>query len=111
MSRLAHSRETQWLTRKIPAQQFGVTDAHGPPALLAAIEAERLPFASGAFSRALKSLVVSGYLAPAASGVVTLTERGAAERTIERERWSLVLPALIRLLGDESARLAPGTRQ
>jgi len=78
-----------------------------PAALLAAIAAERLPFAAGAFGRALQSLVEGGYLAPAAAATVCLTALGAAERMAERERWSAVLPTLIRLLGDAEPRPFP----
>src|SRR2546429_8784964 len=78
-----------------------------PAALLAAIAAERLPFASGAFGRALQSLIEGGYLAPAAAATVCLTALGAAERTEERERWSAMLPTLRRLLGDAEARPFP----
>ncbi len=67
-----------------------------PAALLAAVAAERLPVASGAFGRALQSLVEGGYLAPAGGGSVCLTSLGAAERTCERERWSEMLPTLAR---------------
>jgi len=75
-----------------------------PAALLAAIAAERLPFASGAFGRALQSLIEGGYLAPAAAANVCLTSLGAAERMAERERWSEMLPTLIRLLGTSEPR-------
>src|SRR2546425_6753970 len=78
-----------------------------PGALLAAIAAERLPFASGAFGRALQSLLEGGYLAPAASATVTLTALGAAERMAERERWSAVVPTVLRLVGDSTPRPAP----
>jgi len=78
-----------------------------PAALLAAIAAERLPFASGAFGRALQSLIEGGYLAPAAAANVCLTSLGAAERTAERERWSEMLPTLIRLLGTSEPRPFP----
>lgn len=78
-----------------------------PAALLAAIAAERLPFASGAFGRALQSLVEGGYLAPTAGASVCLTALGAAERTYERERWSCMLPTLLRILGDASPRPLP----
>jgi len=78
-----------------------------PAALLAAIAAERLPFASGAFGRALQSLIEGGYLAPAAAATVCLTSLGAAERTCERERWSEMLPTLARLLGDAEPRPFP----
>ena len=70
-----------------------------PAGVLATIAAERLPFASGAFGRALQSLVEGGYLAPAADATVCLTALGAAERMAERERWSEMLPMLVRLLG------------
>jgi GGDEF domain-containing protein len=78
-----------------------------PAALLAAIAAERLPFAAGAFGRALQSLVEGGYLAPGAAATVCLTALGAAERMAERERWSAMLPTLIRLLGDAEPRPFP----
>src|SRR6266550_1764679 len=67
-----------------------------PAALLAAIAAERLPFASGAFGRALQSLIEGGYLAPAAAATVCLTALGAAERIAERERWSVMVPTPVR---------------
>ena len=78
-----------------------------PAALLAAIAAERLPFASGAFGRALQSLIEGGYLAPAAAATVCLTALGAAERSTERERWSEMLPTLVRLLGNAEPRPFP----
>ena len=78
-----------------------------PAALLAAIAAERLPFASGAFGRALQSLVEGGYLAPAAAASVSLTALGAAERMAERERWTAMLPTLLRLLGEADRRPFP----
>jgi GGDEF domain-containing protein len=78
-----------------------------PAALLAAIAAERLPFAAGAFGRALQSLVEGGYLAPAAAATVCLTALGAAERVAERERWSAMLPTLVRLLGSAEPRPFP----
>ena len=78
-----------------------------PAALLAAIAAERLPFAAGAFGRALQSLVEGGYLAPSIGATVCLTSLGAAERMAERERWSAMLPTLVRLLGNAEARPWP----
>ena len=75
-----------------------------PATLLAAIAAERLPFAAGAFGRALQSLVEGAYVAPAATATVCLTALGAAERMAERERWSEMLPTLIRLLGSTEPR-------
>jgi GGDEF domain-containing protein len=78
-----------------------------PAALLAAIAAERLPFAAGAFGRALQSLVEGGYLAPSGAATVCLTALGAAERMAERERWSAMLPTLVRLLGDAEPRPFP----
>ena len=78
-----------------------------PATILAAVAAERLPFASGAFGRALQSLLEGGYLAPAASATVTLTALGAAERMAERERWSAVVPTVLRLVGDSTPRPAP----
>ena len=78
-----------------------------PAVLLAAISAEQLPFASGAFGRALQTLLEGGYVTPAASGEVTLTTLGAAERIAERERWSAMIPTLGRLLGEPEPRRAP----
>ena len=78
-----------------------------PATLLAAIAPERLPFAAGAFGRALQSLVEGAYVAPAATATVCLTALGAAERMAERERWSSMLPTLIRLLGNTEARPMP----
>jgi GGDEF domain-containing protein len=78
-----------------------------PAAVLAAIAAERLPFASGAFGRALQSLVDGGYVAPASAATVCLTALGAAERMAERERWSQVMPTLVRLLGSADPRPFP----
>src|SRR5438128_9339439 len=78
-----------------------------PAALLAAIAAEQLPFARGAFGRALRSLIEGGYIAPAAAATVCLTALGAAERMAERERWSAMLPTLRRLLGDAEAHPFP----
>ena len=76
-----------------------------PAALLARIADASLPFATGAFGRALQSLVDGGHLAPASEGRVALTPLGAAERIAERERWAAALPVVQRLLGD-----APTTR-
>src|SRR5437899_6290457 len=78
-----------------------------PAALLAAIAAERLPFARGAFGRALQSLIEGGYVAPAGAEPVCLTALGGAERVAGRERWSVMLPTLRRLLGDPQARPFP----
>jgi GGDEF domain-containing protein len=78
-----------------------------PAAVLAAIAAERLPFAAGAFGRALQSLIEGGYLTPAAGATVCLTALGAAERMAERERWSAMLPTLVRLLGNAERRPFP----
>src|SRR5437773_12566940 len=78
-----------------------------PAALLAAIAAEQLPFARGAFGRALQSLIEGGYIAPAAAATVCLTALGAAERMAERERWSAMLPTLVRLLGNTEPRPFP----
>src|SRR5256712_714774 len=80
-------------------------------AWLAAIAAGRLPFARGAFGRALQSLMEAGYVAPAAAATVCLTALGAAERVAERERWSVMLPTLRRLLGDPQARPFPLTAE
>lgn len=80
-----------------------------PAALLRVIAAERLPLASGGFSRALQALLDGGYLVPAPEGAVALTPLGAAERMAERERWRAVLPAVARLLAEPVpvARPAP----
>ncbi|HET8567769.1 MAG TPA: hypothetical protein VFM93_02140 [Candidatus Limnocylindria bacterium] len=85
-----------------------VADAPARPnALLIRVAAERLPFATGAFSRALQSLLEGGHLTPAPHGAVALTPVGAAERMAERERWLAVLPAVARIVGDIAARPAP----
>jgi GGDEF domain-containing protein len=78
-----------------------------PASLLARVAAERLPFATGAFARALQSLLEGGHLVPAQEGAVALTALGAAERVAERERWSAVMPSVMRLLGDIAPRPAP----
>ena len=78
-----------------------------PATLLARVAAEKLPFATGAFGRALQSLLEGGYLAPARDGMVALTALGAAERVFERERWAAVMPSVLRLLGDVAPRPAP----
>ena len=77
-----------------------------PASLLTRVAAEKLPFASGAFSRALQSLLEGGHLVPAREGMVALTALGAAERVAERERWSAVMPSVMRLLGDGVPRQA-----
>ncbi len=71
-----------------------------PAALLSAVATQGLPFATGAFSRALQSLLEGGHLTPAPAGAVALTMLGAAERDAERERWAAVIPAAQRLVGD-----------
>lgn len=78
-----------------------------PAALLARIAAERLPFASGAYRRALQSLVAGGHLRPAPDGSVALAPLGAAERVAERERWRAMLPVALRLLGEVTPHPAP----
>ena len=78
-----------------------------PAAILATVAAERLPLANGAFGRALQSLLEGGHLAPAPQGAVALTPLGAAERIAERERWTAVVPTVLRLLGELAARAAP----
>ncbi len=77
-----------------------------PASILARVSAE-LPFATGAFGRALQSLLDGGHLTPARDGMVALTALGAAERMVERERWSAVMPTAMRLLGDVAPRPAP----
>jgi len=69
-----------------------------PATLLATISSERLPLASGAFGRALQSLLEGGYLVPAPEAAVALTALGAAERVAERERWRAVIPTVLRLV-------------
>lgn len=76
------------------------TEPARPAALLARIAAERLPLASGGFSRALQGLLEGGYLVPANEGAVALTALGAAERMAERERWRRVIPSVARLVGE-----------
>lgn len=78
-----------------------------PASVLARVAAEKLPFATGAFGRALQSLLEGGHLVPARDGMVALTALGAAERMVERERWSAVMPSVMRLLGDVAPRPAP----
>jgi hypothetical protein len=86
----------------------GLSSAPARPAsLLARVSAEKLPFATGAFGRALQSLLEGGHLTPARDGMVALTALGAAERVAERERWSAVMPSVMRLLGDIAPRPAP----
>lgn len=80
-----------------------------PPQLLLRAGSERLPFANGAFSRALQSLLDSGHLRPAPHGAVALTALGAAERGAELDRWRAVLPAVVRLTGEPGAAPAPPT--
>jgi hypothetical protein len=82
-----------------------------PASLLARVAAEKLPFATGAFGRALQSLLEGGHLTPARDGMVALTALGAAERMAERERWSAVMPSVMRLLGDVAPRPAPVTAE
>lgn len=77
-----------------------------PATLLAAISAERLPLASGAFGRALQSLLEGGHLVPAPEAAVALTPLGAAERVSERERWRAVIPSVLRLIAEPE----PGPR-
>jgi len=77
-----------------------------PATLLAEISAERLPLASGAFGRALQSLLEGGHLVPAAEAAVALTPLGAAERVAERERWRAVIPTVLRLIAEPE----PGPR-
>ena len=77
-----------------------------PATLLAAISTERLPLASGAFGRALQSLLEGGHLVPAAEAAVALTALGAAERMAERERWRAVIPTVLRLIAEPE----PGPR-
>jgi hypothetical protein len=77
-----------------------------PGTLLAAISTEHLPLASGAFGRALQSLLEGGHLVPAAEAAVALTPLGAAERLAERERWRAVIPTVLRLIAEPE----PGPR-
>jgi len=77
-----------------------------PATLLAAISSERLPLASGAYGRALQSLLEGGHLVPAPEAAVALTPLGAAERLAERERWRAILPTVLRLIAEEE----PGPR-
>ena len=78
-----------------------------PASVLASIAGEGLPFANGAFGRALQSLIEGGHVTAAPGATVTLTPLGAAERIAERQRWAAVLPTLVRLLGTPDARPAP----
>ena len=78
-----------------------------PNLVLLKATAEQLPFASGAFSRALQSLLENGHLQPAPHGAVALTAIGAAERVQELDRWRAVMPSIARIAGDSVASLAP----
>ena len=78
-----------------------------PNLLLLRATAEQLPFATGAFSRALQSLLENGHLQPAPHGAVTLTAVGAAERVQELDRWRAVMPSIARIAGETEARSAP----
>ena len=78
-----------------------------PNLLLLKVTAERLPFAPGAFSRALQSLLENGHLHPAPHGAVALTALGAAERMEELTRWRAVMPAVARIAGKTEARREP----
>lgn len=78
-----------------------------PNLLLLKATAEKLPFATGAFSRALQSLLENGHLRPAPHGAVTLTALGAAERMQERARWREVMPSVARIVGEFEPREAP----
>ena len=78
-----------------------------PARMLAAIAAERLPLANGAYGRALQSLIEGGHLCPASDGAVALTPLGAAERMAERERWRAVIPTVLRLLGEDAPEARP----
>lgn len=78
-----------------------------PNLLLLRATAEQLPFATGAFSRALQSLLENGHLQPAAHGAVTLTAVGAAERVQELGRWRAVMPSIVRIAGDSATSSAP----
>lgn len=78
-----------------------------PNLVLLKATAEQLPFASGAFSRALQSLLENGHLQPAAHGAVALTAVGAAEREQELGRWRAVMPSVARMAGDAVPSRAP----
>src|SRR5258705_10853025 len=71
-----------------------------PATLLATIARERLPLASGAFGRALQSLLEGGYLVPAPEAAVALTPPGPAEPLAEPERWPAVIPTILRLVNE-----------
>jgi len=77
-----------------------------PNLLLLRATAAQLPFATGAFSRALQSLLENGHLQPAPHGAVTLTAVGAAERVQELARWRAVMPSVSRIVG-ETAPISP----
>ena len=78
-----------------------------PNLLLLKITQERVPFAPGAFSRALQSLLENGHLQPAPHGAIALTALGAAERMEELARWRAVMPSVARLVGETQVRAAP----
>lgn len=78
-----------------------------PNLVLLKATAEHLPFAPGAFSRAMQSLLENGHLQPAPHGAVALTAVGAAERVQELGRWRAVMPSVARIAGQADARGAP----
>ncbi|MBA3375373.1 MAG: hypothetical protein H0U00_06105, partial [Actinobacteria bacterium] len=82
-----------------------------PNLLLLKATAEHLPFATGAFSRALQSLLENGHLQPAPHGAVTLTAVGAAERVQELARWRSVMPSVARIAGETTASSAPAVSE
>ena len=81
-----------------------------PATLLAAISSERLPLASGAYGRALQSLLEGGHLVPAPEAAVALTPLGAAERLAERERWRAIIPTVLRLIAEDDPGPRPARR-
>lgn len=82
-----------------------------PNLILLKATAEKLPFATGAFSRALQSLLENGHLRPAPHGAVALTALGAAERMQERARWLQVMPSVARIVGEFEPRDPPAVSE
>ncbi len=82
-----------------------------PNLVLLRAAAEQLPFATGAFSRALQSLLENGHLQPAPHGAVALTAVGAAERVQDLARWRAVMPSVARIAGESEASLAPAVSE
>lgn len=107
MQRLVSSGLATAFYRLFILDCLAATGPARPNLILLKATAEKLPFASGAFSRALQSLLENGHLQPAPHGAVALTALGAAERMEERARWHAVMPVVARIVGETGVREAP----